>query len=86
MLDVKLVREHPEVIRNDLRRRGWTEKLPVVDQAVELDKRWREAKKQVDDLRHRQNLLTDEIAKMKKAGEPIDQKMGEVRGIPQRIK
>ncbi len=86
MLDVKLLRESPDVIRNDLRRREWSDKLPLVDEAIQLDKKWRELKKQVDDLRHRQNQLTDEIAGMKRAGEPIEEKLNEVRGIPQRIK
>ena len=86
MLDVKLLRETPDVIRNDLRRRGWDDRLPQVDEAIQLDREWRELKKQVDDLRHRQNQLTDEIAKMKRAGEPIDEKLNEVKGIPQRIK
>jgi len=86
MLDVKLLRESPDVIRNDLRRREWSDKLPLVDEAIQLDKKWRELKKQVDDLRHRQNQLTDEVAAMKRAGEPIEEKLNEVRGIPQRIK
>jgi len=86
MLDVKLLRESPDVIRNDLTRRGWNDSLPLVDEAIQLDKKWRELKKQVDDLRHRQNQLTDEVAKIKRAGEPIDEKLNEVKGIPQRIK
>jgi seryl-tRNA synthetase len=86
MLDVKLLRESPDVIRNDLRRRGWNDMLPLVDEGMQLDKQWRDLKKQVDDLRHRQNQLTDEIAKLKRAGEPIDEKLTEVKGIPQRIK
>jgi seryl-tRNA synthetase len=86
MLDSKLIRESPEVIRNDLRRRGWNDQLPMVEEAIRLDKRWRELKKQADDLRHRQNQLTDEVAKMKRAGEPIDEKVAEVRGIPEKIK
>jgi seryl-tRNA synthetase len=86
MLDVKLLRESPDVIRNDLRRRGWNDELPLVDEAIQLDKKWRELKKQADDLRHRQNQLTGEVAQMKRAGEPIDEKLNEVKGIPQRIK
>lgn len=86
MLDVKLIRETPDVIRNDLRKRGWTDQLPLVDEAARLDKRWRELKKETDDLRHHQNVLTEEVAEMKRAGRPIDEKLAEVRGIPQRIK
>jgi seryl-tRNA synthetase len=86
MLDVKLIRDSPDVIRKDLQKRGWNEKLPLVDEAVELDKQWRAVKKEVDDLRHRQNQLTEEVAKLKRQGADIGQKLAEVKGIPQRIK
>ncbi|MDG6925957.1 MAG: serine--tRNA ligase [Nitrososphaerota archaeon] len=86
MLDVKLLRENPDVIRNDLRRRGWEDHLYLVDEAIRYDKTWRDLKKRADDLRHRQNQLTEEVAKLKRAGEPIEEKIGEVKGIPQRIK
>jgi seryl-tRNA synthetase len=86
MLDVKLVRETPEVIRHDLRRRGWDAKLPLVDEAAELDREWRRLKKEVDDTRHRQNQLTAEIASLKRGGADVTGKLAEVKGIPQRIK
>ncbi|MGA2664905.1 MAG: serine--tRNA ligase [Nitrososphaerales archaeon] len=86
MLDVNLVRENPEVIRRDLRKRGWEEKVPLVAEAESLDREWRLLKKEVDDTRHRQNQLTAEIAAMKKSGTDITAKLGEVKGIPQRIK
>jgi seryl-tRNA synthetase len=86
MLDVKLVRETPDVIRQDLVRRGWDAKLPMVDEAVALDREWRMLKKEVDDSRHRQNQLTAEIAGLKRSGQPVEEKLSEVKGIPQRIK
>lgn len=86
MLDVKLVRETPDVIRHDLRKRGWVEKLPLVDEAVSLDREWRLLKKEVDDTRHRQNQLTLEIANLKRSGADPTEKLDEVKGIPQRIK
>ena len=85
MLDVKLLRDNPEVIRNDLKKRGWLDKLPTVDEAIAADAEWRQAKKQVDDLRHRQNQLTVEIAALKKAGKDPKEKLGEVKGIPEEI-
>src|SRR5580658_7577854 len=86
MLDVKLIRETPEVIRRDLRRRGWDDRLPAVDEAIALDLEWRLLKKQVDDLRHRQNQLTAEMSALKRSGAEIGEKLTEVKGIPQRIK
>ncbi len=86
MLDVKLLRESPEVIRHDLRKRGWDDRLPLVDEAIALDSRWRQLKKQADDSRHKQNQLTAEIAALKRTGGDSTAKLEEVKGIPQNIK
>lgn len=85
MLDVRLLRENPDVIRDDLRKRGWLDKLPVVDEAVADDVEWRQTKKRVDDLRHRQNQLTAEIAALKRDGKDPKEKLVEVKGIPDEI-
>lgn len=85
MLDVRLLRESPDVIRNDLRKRGWLDKLPLVDEAASSDVEWRKTKKRVDDLRHEQNRLTLEIASLKREGKDAGEKMGEVRGIPEEV-
>ena len=85
MLDVKLLRDSPEVIRKDLKKRGWTDKLPLVEEAVAADAEWRRSKKRVDDLRHAQNKLTLEIAAIKKSGKDAKDKLAEVKGIPAEI-
>jgi seryl-tRNA synthetase len=85
MLDVKLVRDSPDVIRNDLKKRGWLEKLPLVDEAVRGDAEWRQTKKRVDDLRHSQNKLTAEVAALKRSGMDATAKLAEVKGVPDEI-
>ncbi len=85
MLDVRLLRENPDVIRNDLKKRGWTERLPLVDEASAADAEWRQTKKKVDDLRHAQNKLTAEVAALKREGKDVSEKLAEVKGIPQQI-
>lgn len=85
MLDVKLLRDNPDVIRRDLRKRGWLEKLPLVDEAAAADAEWRQGKKRVDDLRHAQNKLTMEVAVLKKSGQDATDKLKEVKGIPEEI-
>src|SRR5580698_4340865 len=85
MLDVRLLRESPDVIRRDLQKRGWLEKLPLVDEAIADDVEWRQRKKRVDDLRHAQNDLTAEIASLKRSGKDASQKLAEVKGIPDEI-
>jgi seryl-tRNA synthetase len=85
-MDVKLVREKPEAVVNSLRRRGAVEKVPLVQEAADADEEWRRLKTEADKLRHRQNELTAEVAALKKKGASIDEKLAEVRGIPQKIK
>jgi len=45
MLDIKLIRENPEIVKNDLRKRGELEKIKWVDELLVHDKKWRELTK-----------------------------------------
>ncbi len=85
-MDVKLVRENPEAVVASLERRGANDKVPLVSEAAKADSDWRRYKTEVDRLRHRQNELTAEVAGLKKRGEPIEDKLKEVKDIPQKIK
>lgn len=86
MMDVKLIRENPEVVVGNLKRRGAVDRIPLVSQATTADSDWRRYKTEVDRLRHRQNELTAEVASLKKKGAPIEYKVKEVKDIPQKIK
>ncbi len=85
MLDIKLIRENPEVVKNDLLKRGEMEKLKWVDEILELDARWRENLRKINQLRKERNRLAVEIGKRKKTGETIDDLLAKsneiVRGI-----
>ncbi len=85
-MDIKLIRESPGSIVENLERRGAKAKVPLVDEAVRADSDWRKLKTEVDALRHRQNRLTAEVAAKKKRGEPIEDLLKEVKDIPARIK
>jgi seryl-tRNA synthetase len=86
LLDIKLVREEPDVVVESLRRRGATQKIPLVAEAATADEEWRRLKTEVDGLRHKQNELTSRVAELKKKGAPIADELEEVKGIPKRIK
>jgi seryl-tRNA synthetase len=85
-MDVKLLRENPEAVVASLKRRNAPDKIPLVSEASKADSDWRRYKTEVDRLRHRQNELTAEVAALKKKGEPIEDKLKEVKGIPQKVK
>lgn len=81
MLDIKLVRERPEAIRKDLRRRGDRERLKVLEKLIRNDRDWRSGLKRLEDLRRRRNLVTDEIAKLKQAGKPTQKHIRQMKGL-----
>ena len=85
-MDIKLVRDDPKAIVASLKRRGANDKVPLVEDAVRADAEWRKFKTEVDKLRHRQNELTAQVAGLRKKGAPIEDKLKEVKDIPQRIK
>ena len=68
MQDIKLIREHPEKVRENLARRHDPEKLELLDHVIETDRKWRELTQRVNDLRRRRNQISSEIGKAMKAG------------------
>ena len=86
MLDIKLIREHPEIVRNDLKKRGETKKIEMVEKLIDYDKKWRELLVEVNKLRQKRNLLTKEITKLKREGKDISEKLKEAKEIPDKIK
>ena len=80
-----MIREHPEVVRNSLEKRGAAEKLRMLDDLIRFDREWRELLTRVNDLRHSRRLVTEEIAGLKKAGKDTSKKVEEAKDIPQEI-
>ena len=58
MLDIKFVRENPEIVKQNIRNKFQDKKLPLVDEVLELDKRNREIKQEVEALRAERNKLS----------------------------
>ena len=85
MLDIKLIREHPEVVRANLEKRGAVEKLKMLDDLIEYDKKWRQLLTEVNNLRHQRKVITAEIASLKKQGKDVNKRLEEARKIPKKI-
>ena len=68
MLDIKFVRENPETVKQNIRNKFQDQKLPLVDEAVALDKENRTIKQEVEDLRATRNRLSKEIGKLMAQG------------------
>jgi seryl-tRNA synthetase len=74
MIDIKLIRESPDLVKENIRKKFQNEKVELVDKVVELDAKWRKEKKRVDDLRHGRNKISEEINKLIKAGKKSESK------------
>ena len=69
MIDIKFLRENPEVVKENIRKKFQDEKLPLVDEVIELDKRNREIKGEVEALRAEKNKVSKEIGACMAHGE-----------------
>ncbi len=61
MIDIKFLRENPEIVKQNLRNKFQDKKLPLVDEVIELDKDARQAKGDADALRANRNKISKEI-------------------------
>ena len=81
MIDIRLIRENAELVKDNIRKKFQDEKLEIVDKIVKLDVMWRKEKKKVDDLRAERNKISEDINQLIKVG-----KKGEVKSLIVRAK
>ena len=86
MIDIKSIRENPELIKDNIKKKFQDNKLILVDEIIDLDKRLRQLKGETDSLRHKRNILSESINQLKKEGKDIKPVLEEVKSIPQKIK
>ena len=82
MLDIKLIREKPELVRRNLERRADPEKLKLLDRLIDADGRWRELTGRVNNLRRRRNEISAEIGGLIKEGRDASDARREAAEIP----
>ena len=68
MIDINFLRENPEVVKENIRKKFQDQKLHLVDEIVDLDDKNRNAKLVGDDLRMKRNSLSSEIGNLMKNG------------------
>ena len=64
MLDIKFVRENPDVVRENIKKKFQDAKLPLVDEVLQLDKENREIKQELQSLQAEKNRIAKEIGKL----------------------
>jgi len=83
MIDIKLVRESPEVVKKNCVNRGYDKEL--VDEILKIDREWRELKKEDDNLRGQRNKISQKISELKKAGKDAKKELAEAKEIPEKL-
>ena len=68
MIDIKFLRENPEAVKENIRKKFQDEKLPLVDEVMELDKQLRKTQQEGDDLRNAKNKISKEIGALMAQG------------------
>ena len=84
MIDIKDLRERPEVYMANMKKKGRDEKL--VSQVLKLDEQWREVKLKADKLRHERNSISEQINQAKKKKADVSHLLKRAREIPERLK
>ncbi|HJW97388.1 MAG TPA: serine--tRNA ligase [archaeon] len=86
MLDIRFIREKPELVRKDLEKRGDPQKLEQLRKLIEIDRKWRENLQSLESLRRERNELTERIASLKRSGKDASRELEKVKGVPKKIK
>ncbi|MEE3488425.1 MAG: serine--tRNA ligase [Bulleidia sp.] len=69
MIDIKLIRENPELVKENIKKKFQDEKLPLVDEVAQLDKEFRDAKTHGDELRSQRNSISKQIGMFMRQGD-----------------
>lgn len=85
MLDIKIIREKPELVRANLAKRNDPTCIKMLDDLITLDKEWRLNSTKLNDLRHERKQVTLEIAKAKKACQNADALFAKAAEVDQKI-
>ncbi len=83
MLEIKFVRQNLDAVEAALGSRGQNADLAAFRQ---IDTRHRSMLQEIEALRHQRNVVSDDIARLKKAGSPAEKLMDEMRAVSSRIK
>jgi len=81
MIDIKLIRENPELVKENIKKKFQEHKLHLVDEAIALDKSFRETKTKGDTLRNKKNELSGQIGLLMR-----DDKKSEADSLKSEIK
>src|SRR4030042_330436 len=85
MLDIKLIRENPELVKDNLNKRGNPENIKMLEELIDVDRQWRQDLTKLNELRHERKLVTIDIATLKKTGKDASSKVEKAKQIDTEI-
>ncbi|MEK6895364.1 MAG: serine--tRNA ligase [Nanoarchaeota archaeon] len=87
MIDIKLIRENPELVKENIKKKFKSEKLPLVDKVKKLDEQWRKLKYEEDVLRSERNKISEQINQLMKSKKKAEAEklIKEAKKIPEKI-
>ena len=85
MIDIRLIRENPDLVRENIKKKFQDEKLPLVDEVLELDKANRAAINEASNLRAQRNSLSKQIGKLMGQAKKDPSKLEEVEAIKAQV-
>ena len=88
MIDIKLIRENKDLVKENIKKKFQDEKLPLVDEVYDMDKRVREVQVKADGLKADKNKMSSEIGKLMKEGkrEEADEVKRKIASMADEIK
>lgn len=81
MLDIKLIRENPDLVRTNLTKRGDPQVVKMLDGLINCDREWRQSLTKLNDLRHERRQITADIAIAKKKGKNASERISEAKNV-----
>jgi len=85
MIDIKLIRESSNLVKENIKKKAQDSKLPLVDKVKSLDEQWRKLKGDVDSLRAQRNTISKQISETKKAGKDASALLKKAQTLPDEI-
>jgi len=85
MIDIKLIRENPGLVKENIKKKFQDQKMPLVDKVKKLDEEWRKLKSEGDALRAERNKISEAINQAKKAKKDVSALVGKAKELPGQI-
>ena len=86
MLDIRFVRENPEIVKENIKKKFQDEKLPLVDKVIELDRQNREAMTEANNLRAARNTLSKQVGMLMGQAKKDPSKLEEAEAVKAQVK